>query len=318
MSAPFSWRERNAFVARMKAICAAGQMRCPDGRRMFRVADNPLLRADSLAPISVPEGGCALTGVFGGEGFFAAPCASSHEGARALMRAVIERQRAWGAVRVVGPVKPSLFDFDNGAALGDSDISPFTERLPAYFGAALREAGFVEAGRSILYALDAETADRAKYERAAAYSAARFGYRVVSARDMGDSAACRAIARVSRTDPAMAHSDGETAAMLASLGGMWSRRMTRVAMRGEEPVGYLLALEDRKSRTARAATIQVMPDLRNRAVTAALMLPLLDEAEGMRVECGVIDEGNMASRLSVERAGAYPLTILRRYAMELI
>ena len=93
--------------------------------------------------------------------------------------------------------------------------------------------------------------------------------------------------------------------------------MTQIALCGGEPVGCLLALEDQKTRTARAATIQVRPDFRNRAVTAALALPMLREASGMRVECGVIDESNWASRLSVERAGGRPLAILQQYDVEL-
>lgn len=318
MTAFIDRSERNAFVARMKNLCAAGGMRCPDGRRMFRLPDNPLLKADRLALIDVPEGGCALTGAFGKEGFFAAPCAASAEGAGALMRAVAERQRAWGVDRVTGPVKPSVADPDNGAALAERDVSPFTERLPMFFCEALRKAGFEENGRSILYELKPEAVDWAAYSRAAAYSQARFGYRVLSARSMGDRAACLAMARVSRTDPAMAHTDEETEALLSALGGRWSRRMTQIALRGEEPLGYLLALADRRAGTARAATIQVRPDFRNRALTAALALPMLREARGLRVECGVIDENNLASRLSVEHAGGKPAALIRRYSLDFI
>ena len=317
MSVLMTWSEKIAFAARMKRICAAGGMRCPDGRRMFHEADNPLLKADRLALLTVPEGGCALTGAFGAEGFFASPCAASPAGAQALARAIVQRQRAWGVQRVTGPVKPSIVDFDNGAALGGEEVSPFTERLPEFFDEALRGQGFAVARRSILYRLDPAALDWRTYERAAAYSLRRFGYRVVAARAMGDRAACEAVARLSRTDSALAHTDEETAALLSALGRRWSRRMTQIALCGGETVGCLLALEDRKTRTARAATIQVRPDFRNRAVTAALALPMLREAAGMRVECGVIDESNWASRLSVERAGGRPLAILQQYDVEL-
>ena len=48
MRADASWFERRAYAAQMKRVCAAGNMRCPEGRRLFHVRFNPLLRDESL------------------------------------------------------------------------------------------------------------------------------------------------------------------------------------------------------------------------------------------------------------------------------
>jgi|GEM_PF-3621259 len=315
MAVEMSRFERNGYVVRMRRVCAAGRMRCPDGRCLFRVQDNPLLRADEGTFVSVPEGGCALTGRFGPEGFFAAPCAASGEAAEALLRAVLERQRAWGAARVTGPVSPSIVDFSVGAALGEPErASAFSEWLPSFFGPALARLGFSVCRRSILYEMG-EACDRTRYERVAAYSMARFGYRVASARDLGDRAACEAMAHVSRDDPAMARTDAQMAALLSALGRRWSRPMTQIALHGGEPVGYLLAV--RAGQTARAATAQVRRGWRNRAVTAALALAMLRAARGLRAEFGVVGEDNAASRFSLERAGARPTAYFQQFSLKL-
>ena len=164
---------------------------------------------------------------------------------------------------------PSLIDLSGGAAIlqeGAAADSPFDEYLPAFAGRALERRGFRGAARSILYELDPRALDWPRYERVAAYAARRFGLRVVSARKMGERAACEAIARLSRTDAAFAHTDEETAAMLAGLGSRWSRSLTQIALLDGEPVGYLLALEDRRMGAIRAATLQARPDFRGRAL----------------------------------------------------
>ena len=312
-----SWLEEIRCAARMKSVCAAVSMRCPAGRRMFRLRDNPLLRADEAAFLSV-KGGCVLAGTFGREGFFSGLCAADAGAAEALLAMMEEKLRAWGAARVTGPVSPSLIDLNGGAAAlapGEAGASPFGDYLPAFAERALQERGFVVSARSFLYELDARGFDWPRWERAAAYSTGRFGYRVVSARAVGDRTACRAMARLSRTDPALAHTDEETALMLAGLGRRWSRALTQLALRGDEPVGCLLALE--AEGVLRATTIQVRSDFRNRAVTAALALPLLRGAGNRRVECGVVAEGNLASRLTVERAGARVAAVFQRYSKEL-
>ncbi|MBR3504365.1 MAG: hypothetical protein IKO07_08980 [Clostridia bacterium] len=306
-------------AAHMRRVCAAGGMRCPDGRRLFRLRENPLLRARGADFVETP-GGFALIGAFGDDGFFSAFCAADEEAAWTLLSLIEDRLRALGAARAIGPVAPSLIDLSGGAAIlqeGAAADSPFDEYLPAFAGRALERRGFRGAARSILYELDPRALDWPRYERVAAYAARRFGLRVVSARKMGERAACEAIARLSRTDAAFAHTDEETAAMLAGLGSRWSRSLTQIALLDGEPVGYLLALEDRRMGAIRAATLQARPDFRGRALPAALALPLLRAAGERRVACGVIAEDNLASRLVVERAGARPKAIFQRYVKKL-
>lgn len=48
-------------AAHMRRVCAAGGMRCPDGRRLFRLRENPLLRARGADFVETP-GGFALIG----------------------------------------------------------------------------------------------------------------------------------------------------------------------------------------------------------------------------------------------------------------
>ena len=306
-------------AAFMKRVCAAGGMRCPDGRRLFHARENPLPRAKGASFVET-EKGCALIGAFGEDGFFSALCAADEAAAYSLLALIEDRLRAFGVKRVTGPVAPSLIDLNGGAAIlpeGVATNSPFVDYLPAFVGQALKRRGFAVAARWFLYELDPHVVDWPRYERVASYATRRFSLRVVSARDMGDRAACWAIARLSRTDPALKHTDEETAAMLASLGPRWSRRLTQIALAGDEPVGYLLALEDRKTGAIRAATIQARPDYKLRALPAALALPFLRAVGKRSVECGVIGEGNMASQLTVERAGGTRKATLLQFGKEL-
>ena len=307
------------LAARVKRVCAAGGMRCPDGRRLFRVRTNPLLRAEGAAFVEV-DGGCALAGAFGREGFFSALCAANEGAAEVLLARIEEHLRGLGAASVTGPVAPSLIDLNGGAAPlaeGGAPASPFGDYLPAFAFRALEKRGYAVSSRSALYELDPRRVDWPRYERAAAFAARRFGLRTASAREMGERAACEAMARVSRTDAALSHTDEETAAMLAGLGRRWSRPLTRIVLAGNEPVGYLLALEDGRTGTIRAATIQVRPDFRNRALPVLLALPLMRAAGERPVECGVIDQENLASRLTVLRAGGSQKAVFCRYRKEL-
>ena len=138
-----NWLERSRCAARMRRACAAADLRCPEGRRLFCERDNPLLRADEAAFLSVP-GGCALAGVFGREGFFSAFRAADQAAAEALLALMEEKLRLWGASRAIGPVSPSLVDLNGGAAELPADKaarSPFAEYLPGFALAALGRRG---------------------------------------------------------------------------------------------------------------------------------------------------------------------------------
>ena len=84
-----------------------------------------------------------------------------------------------------------------------------------------------------------------------------------------------------------------------------------------DTLAYLLALEDRKSGAVRAATIQARPEWQNRALPVLLALPLLRAMGERPLECGVIAEDNLASRLTVTRAGAREKAVFCQYHKEL-
>ena len=314
------WMQKIAFERSLAEIAARSGLRLPLGWRFFE--RSPLMRADHAAFL-IWEGragaACAMTGAFGPDGFIATPFADDEAAADALLAELIALQRRWGARRIVAPVSPRLFDTDGGLAVGglDAEASRFsTDALP-FWDALLQGHGFVVTGASSLYALDEARFPAERYARAARESIRRFGYRVVSARSMGLGAACSAMARLARREPILGMDGRAFYESLRALGSAWSPETTAIALRGDEAIGYLLTLCDRKERILRAATVQVAAAWRRRGVTAALAELTMREGRGFRIEAGVIDDENFASRWCVENAGGRRIRWMKRYELKI-
>ncbi len=312
--------ERRRFIAQARRICAEVGMRRPDGRRLFDPRRNRLLLGpEEAAAVSVP-GGCALTGTLGGRGGFSTLYADSPEAAGELADALVARHAAWGSEEIEGPVRPSLADLNGGLYAGGPETpdAAFWNGEPVFLARALEKRGFEVSRRMLLYRMDFARCDLPCYERVAAYAARRFGLDVVTAKQMGERAACHAMARalcVGGEGRTLSGLEREMAGVLGELGRLWSPSLTQIALCGGGPVGFLLALDSGSS--VRVATAHVVPGWRNRAVTAVMGAPLLRRVWGRRVELGVIDESNLASRLSVERAGARMMAEFHFYHMKI-
>ena len=314
------WMQKMAFERRLAEIAARSGLRLPTGWRFFE--RSPLMRADRAAFL-MREGktgaACAMTGAFGQDGFLSTPFADDEAAADALLGEVIALQRRWGARRIVAPVSPLLFDTDGGLTVQrlDAETSCFsTDALP-FWDELLQRHGFIVMGTASLYAMDEARFPAERYAWAARESMRRFDYRVVSARSMGLGAACSAMARLAQREPLFGMDGRAFYESLRALGSAWSPETTAIALHGDEAVGYLLTLCDRKRRILRAATAQVAAAWRRKGVTAALADLTMRAAGGFRIEAGVIDDENFASRWCVENAGGRRIMWMRRYKLEI-
>lgn len=308
--------KRLSFVRRMREICACGGMRPPSGWRFFSVC--PLMNVGETAFL-MNEGACVMTGCRGAEGFFSGLCAGDGQSAARLLEEMLAWQKQRGARSVVGPVSPALFDTECGLPLGHGSTSCFSSDAAPFLDVVLREKGFFVTGSTSLYALDFARFNRARYERAAQESMRRFGYGVVSVRQMGTGTACRAMAALLDKEPLLGMTGRSLMPALGALGRAWSQEMSFLALdEAGRLVGYILALYDRKSRIVRAASVQVASLWQRRGVTAALGMALFEAAACCKgIECGVIEDGNDASKWGVLNAGCRKISEFRRYGIEI-
>ncbi len=317
---PPLWMQKIAFERCLAEIAARSGLRLPSGWRFFE--RSPLMKADRAAFL-MREGktgaACAMTGAFGEDGFLSTPFADDKAAADALLTELIALQRHWGARRVAAPVSPLLFDTDGGLAVGrlGEQASCFSMDVLPFWDELLQKHGFFIAGASSLYALDEARFPAERYARAARESIRRFGYRVVSVRSMGLGAACSAMARLAQKEPLLGMGGRAFYESLRALGSAWSPETTAIALRGDEAIGYILTLCDRERRILRAATAQVAQAWQRRGVTAALADLTVREGRGFRIEAGVIDDENFASRWCVENAGGRRIMWMRRYRLEI-
>ena len=314
------WMQKIAFERCLVEIAARSGLRLPTGWRFFE--RSPLMKADHAAFL-MREGrngaACAMTGAFGEDGFLSTPFGDDETAADELLGELVALQRQWGARRIAAPVSPRLFDSDGGLTVGglDADVSCFSTDAAPFWDELLQRHGFVVAGTASLYALDRARFPAERYARAARESMRRFDYRVVSARSMGLGAACSAMARLVQREPLFGMDGRAFYESLRALGSAWSPETTAVALHGGEAIGYLLTLCDRKKRILRAATAQVALAWRRRGVTAALADLTMRTAEGFRIEAGVIDDENFASRWCVENAGGRRIRWMKRRELKI-
>ena len=309
--------ELMTLARRIHRARRAGYVSHPGVSVHLNRAANPLLGAGDYRAALPRDGGFLFAGHFGEEGFFTLPFAEGRAQADALIDQLLAIQRAFGAKRVSGPVAPSFADLNRGAAVTDDpdSLSDLCDAMPAAVHEALISRGFRVARRSVLYRLDRGAIDIPFWRGVADRAASRFGVRVVSAGEMGLRAASAAMAALSRDDEAMALSDRRMDETLLALGGRLSPDMTCLAMKGGQAVGYIMALEGRK--TARLAAIQVRRDFRNRALTAVMGLRALTAARRSDMELGVVDEDNAASHMTVRRFGGRVSAIFNYYDLKL-
>ena len=282
-------------------------------RAAFSPRFNPLIRGE--ADFILSPDGAALIVFSGGEALFAMPWARSGDAADGLVTALLDRAKARRCAHVLGPVSPHSFDLHHGLRLAPPDsgyTSPFDEPYCPFIEPALRRSGFEPIQTSVLYGLDDVPVSLAAVEK---YVTARWGLRSVSARASGPWAAIEIMAALSADDPELGVDVKGLTRALTDPGATWDTALTFLAFRADEPVGYLIAL--RKGRVIRAATAFVAPAWRRRGVTALMGAALGRALRGRFLELGVIDEGNAASRLSVENLGARRLETYARFCLEL-
>lgn len=312
--------QKIAFERCLAEIAARSGLRLPSGWRFFE--RSPLMKADH-ATFLMREGkagaACVMTGAFGRDGFLSTPFADDQAAAGTLLDELIELQRQWGARRIAAPVSPRLFDTDGGLTVGglDEDVSCFSTDAAPFWNELLRGRGFAVVGAASLYTLDEARFPAERYARAARESMRRFNYRVVSARSMGLGAACSAMARLAQREPLSGMDGRAFYESLRALGSAWSPETTAIALHGNEAIGYLLTLCDRRRHILRAATAQVAARWQRRGVTAALAGLTMREGRGFRIEAGVIDDENFASRWCVENAGGRRIRCMKRYELKL-
>jgi GNAT superfamily N-acetyltransferase len=273
------------------------------------------------------------------------------EYARAVLDAAAHYLKAQGMEAVIGPSEPGFDDYTEGLLYEgfDSLNSLFNPYNPPYYDHFFTEFGFSKYRDHRAYLLKTSEFPASSYEKLSDMAQKRFGFRVAAAdlRPDNQEALARDVANmIAKALP----SDSEvipptiddTLYELKSIIRYTKADLPVTAYAGDRLVGVAVAFSDysslakaingrlfpigwvarifHKIRTARCSMVFVAPDFHNKAVNAAMMLRMVQHAKELGIqafEISAIDETNLQSALSLERAGAKHYRTYRQYQMKL-
>ena len=273
------------------------------------------------------------------------------EYARAVLDAAVHYLKAQGMETIIGPSEPGFDDYTDGLLYEGFDNlnSLFNPYNPPYYHHFFTEYGFdkFRDHHAYLLKLDAFPAD--SYEKLTDMAQKRFGFRVAAAdlRPDNQEALARDVANmVAKALPSdtemIPPTIDDTLYELKSILRYTKADLPVTAYAGDRLVGVAVAYSDysslakaingrlfpvgwvarifHKIRTARCSMVFVAPDFHNKAVNAAMMLKMVQRAKEIGIqafEISAIDETNLQSALSLERAGAKHYRTYRQYQMKI-
>ena len=273
------------------------------------------------------------------------------EYARAVLDAATHYLRSLGMETVIGPSEPGFDDYTEGLLYEgfDSLNSLFNPYNPPYYHQFFTDYGFAKFRDHHAYLMKISEFPSATYEKLSDMAQKRFGFRVTAAdlRPDNQETLARDVAKViakalppdSEVNPPTID---DTLYELKSIIRYTKADLPVTAYAGDRLVGVAVAFSDysklakmingrlfpigwvarifHKIRTARCSMVFVAPDYHNKAVNAAMMLTMVQRAKAIGIqafEISAIDETNLQSVLSLERAGAKHTRTYRQYQMQL-
>ncbi len=273
------------------------------------------------------------------------------EYARAVLDAAVQYLQQLGMKTIIGPKEPGFDDYTEGLLFEgfDSLNSLFNPYNPPYYHRLFTEYGFTKFRDHRAYLLKTNEFPTAAYEKLSAMAQNRFGFRVAGAdlrpdnqetlaRDVANMIAkalpsdsevipptiddtlyeLRSILRYTKADLPVTAYVGNRLVGVAVAYSDYSKLAKMINGR-LFPVGWVARIFH-KIRTARCSMVFVAPDFHNKAVNAAMMLYMVQRAKELGIqafEISAIDETNLQSSLSLERAGAKPYRTYRQYQLQL-
>ncbi len=273
------------------------------------------------------------------------------EYARAVLDAAVHYLKAQGMKLIIGPSEPGFDDYSEGLLFEgfDSLNSLFNPYNPPYYHTFLTEYGFTKYRDHNAYMLKLQDFPADAYEKLSDMAQKRFGFRVAAAdlspdnretlaRDVANMIAKALPADSEVTPPTVDDTLYELQSLLRftqtdlSVTAYADDRLVGVAVAFSDysrlakmingklfPVGWITRIFH-KVRNARCSMVFVAPDFHNKAVNAAMMLKLYQRAKAngiQAIELSAIDEANLQSALSLERAGAKHYRTYRQYQLKL-
>jgi len=244
------------------------------------------------------------------EGYFSLfDCYDAPDAVRALMAEGEAFLRSRGVRSMVGPVPPGPCDYGKGILIeGDADHAPLLEaRNPPWYARHLEACGFDPVEAYLSYRVTLSPAVAGRYTALGDWAKRRFGLRVERGARPG------VLARAFHSlEPDTSHAVRDASVAWRYLVRMNPGAVAFVARHGNEPAGYLIALN--QGDRVRLATLYIAPEFRLRGVTAALLSALIAEfPQACEMEAGLIDRKNERSRALVERAGGEVTHSYRMY-----
>ena len=273
------------------------------------------------------------------------------EYARAVLDAAIHYLKAKGMKLLIGPMEPGFDDYTEGLLYEgfDSLNSLFNPYNPPYYHTFFTDYGFEKYRDHNAYLLQLKEFPADSYEKLSDMAQKRFGFRVAAAdlRPDNQEALARDVAKmVAKALPSDSEVNpptiDDTLYELKSLLRFTQADLSVTAYAGDRLVGVAVAFSDysrlskmingrlfpvgwitrifHKVRNARCSMVFVAPDFHNKAVNAAMMLKLYQRAKAngiQAIELSAIDETNLQSALSLERAGAKHYRTYRQYQLKL-
>lgn len=273
------------------------------------------------------------------------------EYARAVLDAAVHYLKQQGMTIIIGPDEPGFDDYTEGLLYEgfDSLNSLFNPYNPPYYHHFFTEYGFTKYRDHHAYLLKMSQFPAEVYEKLSDMAQKRFGFRVVDAdiRPDNQEALARDVANmVAKALPPDSEmippTVDDTLYELKSLLRYTKADLPVIAYAGDRMVGVAVAFSDysslakaingrlfpvgwvarifHKVRSARCSMVFVAPDFHNKAVNAAMILKMYQRAKQLGIqafELSAIDEANLQSALSLERAGARHYRTYRQYQLKL-
>ena len=286
------------------------------------------------------------------QGFFSMfECIDDLEACKALLDASLDWLEQKGMERVIGPLSPSNGDDRKGfVVMGQGQPVLLNAHTKEYYPKLVESYGFKKNDDHFAYLFSPDAFDMKRHEKAVEYAKKKGGFRVnkLNVKDVvGEATAIKKILDNSVPEDWDYLSTPSLEAVIdefKSLMQFYDGNYCYIARKGDEPIGFMVVLPDynqvlkrmkgkilpigwakylyykRKITGARALVQMVDRRYQHMGVNYAMYFEAYKDWQKKKIEfieASCIDEENVSSRLSVERAGGKHYRTYRTYRFDI-
>ena len=286
------------------------------------------------------------------QGFFSMfECIDDLEACKALLDASLDWLEQKGMERVIGPLSPSNGDDRKGfVVMGQGQPVLLNAHTKEYYPKLVESYGFKKNDDHFAYLFSPDAFDMKRHEKAVEYAKKKGGFRVnkLNVKDVvGEATAIKKILDNSVPEDWDYLSTPSLEAVIdefKSLMQFYDGNYCYIARKGDEPIGFMVVLPDynqvlkrmkgkilpigwakylyykRKITGARALVQMVDRRYQHMGVNYAMYFEAYKDWQKTKIEfieASCIDEENVSSRLSVERAGGKHYRTYRTYRFDI-